>query len=37
LLGLLFQLVGLVIDLVIGWSAGAFRNKVLAVRGRCGS
>lgn len=30
LLGLLFQAVGLAIDLAIGWSAGCFRDKVLA-------
>ena len=30
LLGGLFQLIGLVIDLAIGWSAGTFRDKVLA-------
>ncbi len=30
LLGVMFQLIGLVIDLAIGWSAGSFRDKVLA-------
>jgi len=30
LLGLMFQFVGLAIDIVIGWSAGAFREKVMA-------
>ena len=30
LLGLLFQAVGLVVDLAIGWSAGSFRDRVLA-------
>jgi threonine/homoserine/homoserine lactone efflux protein len=30
MLGLLFQLIGLIIDLAIGWSAGSFRDKVLA-------
>jgi threonine/homoserine/homoserine lactone efflux protein len=30
MLGLLFQLTGLIIDLAIGWSAGSFRDKVLA-------
>lgn len=29
MLGLIFQFIGLVIDLAIGWSAGAFRDKVL--------
>jgi threonine/homoserine/homoserine lactone efflux protein len=30
MLGLLFQLVGLIIDIAIGWSAGSIRDKVLA-------
>ena len=30
MLGMVFQLVGLVIDMAIGWSAGSFRDKVLA-------
>lgn len=30
LLGLLFQAVGLTVDLAIGWSAGTFRDKVLS-------
>lgn len=30
MLGLLFQAIGLGIDLVIGWTAGSFRDKVLA-------
>ena len=29
MLGLLFQGVGLVVDLTVGWSAGTFRDKVL--------
>ena len=28
-LGLLFQVVGFVVDLAVGWSAGSFRDKVL--------
>lgn len=30
MLGVLFQIIGLVVDLAIGWSAGAFRATVLA-------
>ena len=30
MLGLLFQAIGLVVDLTIGWTAGGFRDKVLA-------
>lgn len=30
MLGLVFQLIGLIIDLLIGWTAGSFRDKALA-------
>lgn len=30
MLGLLFQVIGLALDLTVGWTAGSFRDKVLA-------